>query len=122
MDITKGVVGFLASEAVRKQHGFEFAGTGFLAAGGVLITCAHVLDEAMKVGEAYYFRYEGVNTEFAAVVLAESEWFEWDVAVLRPVSLPVGMEELRVWGGDEALDGQGFKYLMGMCRLANLRH
>ncbi|RPH58061.1 MAG: serine protease, partial [Chloroflexi bacterium] len=91
-DIRKSIVGILAEPG----SGYAYTGTGFLAEGGVLVTCAHVLEQARRDGEAYLFQFDGENETRQAFLIRQSAKDDLDLAVLKPKSLPTEAVALKL--------------------------
>ena len=87
-DIRKSIAGIFG----RKDLGYTFAGTGFLVEGGLVLTCAHVIQDAAMVGEkAVTFQFEGETRIRTGKIVALSPEDGLDIAVLRPTIAPQGI-------------------------------
>lgn len=79
MDPRKGIVAIQSN-----PRSEQILGTGFFVGNGVILTCAHVIEEYYHPEMTIYFRLEGS----ADVLGAELEYYspkeQYDVAVLKP--------------------------------------
>ncbi len=92
MDINHGVVAILNTEN-------EIVGTGFVAAERLIVTCAHVIEQAKAApGGMVRVRFAVDNSErFADVdINAYSPQNDLDVAILRVSQTPKGVQPLRM--------------------------
>jgi tetratricopeptide (TPR) repeat protein len=103
MDIRNSTVGILA-----KGSGPKFAGTGFFVAGGLILTCAHVLDGASVLQDKIPFYLDGNDKRYYADVIFKSEAAELDIAILKPVDASLAAPGLSLVTSRES-DGHDFK-------------
>jgi len=78
-DIRAGIVG-VKSDPRSKL----ILGTGFFVVGGVILTCAHVIEQYYQAGEKTDFCLQGQAAAFEAKVIYFSPKSEYDLAILEP--------------------------------------
>jgi len=83
MDIRDSIVGIVAKSG--SEH--KYSGTGFFVEGGLILTCAHVVDQAQITDGKLQFRIEGKNQFHDAEILYRSPETELDICVLQPIGL-----------------------------------
>jgi len=83
MDIKNSIVG-IRSKITRHK----FAGTGFFIIGGLILTCAHVLDNVRVLKDTLFFMVEGQSKWYKAEIIFTSASEEQDIAILKPIDLP----------------------------------
>ena len=73
----------------------HICGTGFLAAERLIVTCAHVVESAKRVGNLLKGRFHGTDTS-QELTLVSDGWFpEYDLAILQwPDDLPAATRPL----------------------------
>ncbi len=92
MDIKSSIVAILNTEN-------EIVGTGFVAADCLIVTCAHVIEQAKSAPSGMVrVRFAADNSERFADVEASaySSKDELDVAILRASQMPRGVQPLRM--------------------------
>ena len=82
MDIRNSIVGIVAKPSLGKT----FSGTGFFVEGGLILTCAHVVDAAQITDGKVQFRIEGQKQFYDAEILFESSETDLDICVLSPTT------------------------------------
>jgi S1-C subfamily serine protease len=98
MDIRQSIVGIVAGSG--SEH--KFAGTGFVVSGGLILTCAHVIDGAQRVDDRVQFRIEGRPQFFEAEAVFTSPITELDICVLKPAALPADIPALPLMRSGES--------------------
>ncbi|MFZ5909788.1 MAG: tetratricopeptide repeat protein [Chloroflexota bacterium] len=78
-DIRAGIVGVKSD-----PRSNLVLGTGFFVAGGVVLTCAHVIEKYYQPGGKAAFCLKGPDAEFQATVTFFSPKSEYDLAILEP--------------------------------------
>ncbi|MEW6241338.1 MAG: serine protease, partial [Chloroflexota bacterium] len=81
MDIRKGIVG-IKSDPKSKQ----ILGTGFFVSGGIILTCAHVIDDYYQPSRQIDCLLEGETEHFKTNVIFFSPQPEYDLAILQPTT------------------------------------
>lgn len=82
-DLRKSVVGILS-----KSSSHKYAGTGFFVADGLILTCAHVVDDARILNDKVVFTMgEDEKWQYANVIFT-SDPNKADIAILKPVDIP----------------------------------
>ncbi len=98
MDIRQSIAGIVAGSG--SEH--KFAGTGFVVSGGLVLTCAHVIDGAQQTGNRVQFRIEGRPQFYEAEIAFASPVIELDICVLEPVNLPADVPALPLMRSGES--------------------
>ncbi|MFZ5920131.1 MAG: S1 family peptidase [Chloroflexota bacterium] len=98
MDIRQSILGIVARSG--SEH--KFAGTGFVVSGGLILTCAHVVDGARQTDDRVQFRVEGRPQFFEAEIAFTSPVIELDICVLEPVALPADVPALALMHSGES--------------------
>ena len=79
MEMTSGIV------AIKPHpHSTDILGTGFFISGGLILTCAHVIDPFYHPGGTVYFQAEDQSDILGASVVFYSPPEQYDLAVLKP--------------------------------------
>lgn len=82
-ELRKSVVGILS-----KSTSHKYAGTGFFVADGLILTCAHVVDDARILNDKVVFTMgEDEKWQYANVIFT-SDPDKADIAILKPVDIP----------------------------------
>ena len=97
MDIRSSNVGILA-----KSTSHRYAGTGFFVAGGLVLTCAHVIEAASQVNGRFVFCLDGEIQRYQAELLFKSESQELDIAILKPLDFTSSVVALPLVTSDES--------------------
>jgi hypothetical protein len=101
MDITKGIAAILDGDG-------NAVGTGFMAAPQIVVTCAHVIDQAgAKPGGEVTLRFVVNSTAYPAVVELVDPADSHDLAILKLERAPA-MAEVLPLGSSVAAGGQRF--------------
>lgn len=106
MDLLQGIVGIVAKPSLR----YKFSGTGFFVDGEFILTCAHVIEDAEKNQDGYfYFFIEGQLKRYTAgVVFTSSKDDGVDFCVLKPVDLNKDVPGLPLVASRQS-EGHAFK-------------
>lgn len=83
MDIRQSIVGIAAKSSSK----YQYSGTGFFVEGGLILTCAHVVDAAQVTDGKVQFRIEEQKQFYDAKVAFKSPESAQDICVLKPVNL-----------------------------------
>lgn len=84
MDIQRSIAGIFAVT----QTKYTFTGTGFLVQGGLVLTCAHVVDKAITSEGIVSLRFEGQERIYTAQIVCQSPQSELDITILKLSSVP----------------------------------
>jgi hypothetical protein len=98
MDIRQSIAGIVARSG--SEH--KFAGTGFVVSGGLILTCAHVIDTAQQTDERVQFRIEGRPQFFEAEIVFTSPVIDLDICILKPANLPADIPTLPLMRSGES--------------------
>ncbi len=103
-DIRKSIVGIVAKTG--SEH--KYSGTGFFVEGGLILTCAHVVDAAQVTDGKIQFRIEGQKQFYDAEIIFKSLQSELDISILKPVNLAENVPALPLVMSRQC-DGHSFK-------------
>jgi Trypsin-like peptidase domain len=92
MDIRDSIAGIVAKSGSE----YKYSGTGFFIEGGIILTCAHVVDAAQIIDGRVQIRIEGAKQFYDAKILFKSPEAELDICVLHPIDLDEDVPTLKL--------------------------